>query len=100
MLTALLGSGYVTGFDEATDKITFEVESATSQLYDLSIRIAAIYGDKHTTVVLNGGASSDVAFTASDTWADISGGQLLLNEGTNTIELVSNWGWYVFRERR
>ncbi|AEO53670.1 glycoside hydrolase family 26 protein [Thermothelomyces thermophilus ATCC 42464] len=89
------GSGYVTGFDEASDKITFEVESEATKLYDLSIRIAAIYGDKHTTVVLNGGASSDVSFPAGDTWVDVPAGQVLLNEGANTIEIVSNWGWYL-----
>jgi mannan endo-1,4-beta-mannosidase len=57
--------------------------------------VAAIYGDKHTSVVLNGGASSDVSFPASDTWANIAAGQLLLNQGSNTIDIVSNWGWYL-----
>lgn len=91
------GTGYVTGFEDATDKVTFTIDSETTQLYDLSIRAAAIYGEKRTTVILNGGASSEVLFPAADTWADIAGGQLLLNAGDNTVEIVSNWGWYVPR---
>ncbi|EAQ93088.1 hypothetical protein CHGG_01323 [Chaetomium globosum CBS 148.51] len=89
------GTGYVTGFEDATDKVTFTIDSETTQLYDLSIRAAAIYGEKRTTVILNGGASSEVLFPAADTWADIAGGQLLLNAGDNTVEIVSNWGWYL-----
>ncbi|KAK4041448.1 mannan endo-1,4-beta-mannosidase [Parachaetomium inaequale] len=89
------GKGYVTGFDEATDKVTFTVTSDTSKLYDLSIRVAAIYGDKRTSVVLNGGATSEVAFPAGTTWTTVAAGQVLLNAGSNTIDLVSNWGWYL-----
>ncbi|KAH6619313.1 glycosyl hydrolase family 26-domain-containing protein [Chaetomium sp. MPI-SDFR-AT-0129] len=89
------GTGYVTGFDQGDDKVTFTVGSTTTRLYDLNIRVAAIYGEKRTYVVLNGGASSEVYFPASDDWANISGGQLLLSEGSNTIDLVNNWGWYL-----
>jgi mannan endo-1,4-beta-mannosidase len=83
----------VTGFDEANDKVTFTVDSATTRLYDLSIRVAAIYGDKRTSVVLNGGASSEVFFAAGDSFTDVAAGQVLLNQGSNTIDIVNNWGW-------
>ena len=89
------GTGYVTGFEDASDKLTFTIDSEATQLYDLTIRAAAIYGEKRTTVILNGGASSEVLFPAADDWADIAGGQLLLNAGDNTVDIVSNWGWYV-----
>lgn len=95
MLIVIPGTGYVTGFDESADKVTFTVNSATTRLYDLSIRAAAIYGDKRTTVVLNGGASSEVFFAAGETFVDVAAGQLLLNPGDNTVDIVSNWGWYV-----
>lgn len=85
----------MTGFSDATDKVTFTVDSTSTQLYDFTIRAAAIYGDKRTSVILNGGASSEVYFPAADTWADIAAGQLLLNQGSNTIEIVNNWGWSV-----
>ncbi|KAG7292869.1 Mannan endo-1,4-beta-mannosidase man26A [Staphylotrichum longicolle] len=93
--TGYTGTGYVTGFDQATDKITFKVDSATARLYDLSIRVAAIYGDKRTSVVLNGGASSEVFFAAGTTFTSVAAGQVLLNAGSNTIDIVNNWGWYL-----
>jgi mannan endo-1,4-beta-mannosidase len=93
LLTPVAGAGYVGGFDEASDKITFSVDSPSSRLYDVTLRYAAPYGEKTTTIVLNGGASSDVSLSASDTWGDVAAGQLLLNEGQNSIDIVNNWGW-------
>ena len=85
----------MTGFDQSDDKVTFTVSSSTTRLYDLTIRVAAIYGDKHATVILNNGASSDVSFAASTTWVNVAAGQVLLNPGDNTIAIVNNWGWYL-----
>jgi mannan endo-1,4-beta-mannosidase len=85
----------VTGFDAATDKVSFNVTSDTTRLYDFSIRVAAIYGDKRTSVVLNNGASSEVYFPASEGFTDIAAGQVLLEAGANSIDIVSNWGWYL-----
>jgi mannan endo-1,4-beta-mannosidase len=87
------GTGYVGGFDEAADNITFTIHSDTTKLYDLSIRYAGIYGSKVTTVVLNGGARSDVSLAQTSEFSTAAGGQLLLNEGSNTIEILNNWGW-------
>ncbi|EFQ25959.1 glycosyl hydrolase family 26 [Colletotrichum graminicola] len=91
------GTGYVTGFEDATDKVTINVDCKGDgqKLLDLSIRYAAIYGEKRTNVVFNGGAASEVLLTAGQTWADVNAGQVLLNEGNNTIDIVSNWGWYL-----
>ncbi|KAI3336279.1 carbohydrate-binding module family 35 [Xylariaceae sp. AK1471] len=89
------GTGYVGGFDDAADKITFTVNSDSAKLYDLSIRYAGIYGVKVTTVVLNGGARTDVSLAETSEFAVVSGGQVLLNEGANTIDIVNNWGYYL-----
>ena len=86
------GTGYVGGFDDAADTITFTINSDSVQLYDLSIRYAGIYGAKVTTVVLNGGARTDVSLAETVDFTTASGGQILLNEGANTIDIVSNWG--------
>ncbi|KAK3319582.1 glycosyl hydrolase family 26-domain-containing protein [Cercophora scortea] len=93
-LAGYSGSGYVGGFDEGTDKITFTVPSTATgaKLYDLGVRYAGIYGEKRTTVVLNGGASTEVLLPASDSFATVSGGQVLLKEGNNTIDITNNWG--------
>ncbi|KAK3311839.1 glycoside hydrolase superfamily [Apodospora peruviana] len=94
-LAGYTGSGYVAGFDEGTDKITFSIPSNATKLYDLTIRYAGIYGEKRTSVVLNSGANTEVLFPATEAFTSVSAGQVLLNEGTNTLEIVNNWGWYL-----
>lgn len=89
------GSGYVEGFDEATDSITFTVESSTSQLYDLSLIYNGPYGDKYTNVVLNGAGGSQVSLPATTAWTTVSAGQVMLKAGSNTIQVQNNWGWYL-----
>lgn len=88
-----LGSGYVGGFDESADKITFTIDSDALTLYDVSIRYAGIYGEKRTSLVLNGGSTSEVILPETTTWQSVSAGQVLLNEGSNTIDILNNWGW-------
>lgn len=87
------GTGYVTGFEDATDKVTFSFEVAEEKLYDLNIRYAGIYGEKQTSVTLNGGVSFEVPLEETEAFETASGGQVLLSEGDNTIEIISNWGW-------
>ncbi|KAI9155185.1 Mannan endo-1,4-beta-mannosidase [Paramyrothecium foliicola] len=89
------GTGYVTSFDEANDKVTFTLETKADTLFDLTVRYAGIYGEKRTSVILNGGASSEVLLPATTTFSEVSGGQLLLTAGQNKVEFVSNWGWYL-----
>ncbi|KAH7026369.1 GH26 endo-beta-1,4-mannanase [Microdochium trichocladiopsis] len=89
------GSGYVTGFDTAGDKITFNVAIDATALYDIGIHYAGIYGEKKTTLVLNSGSSNEISLPATSTWATASGGQLLLTAGDNVLEIISNWGWYL-----
>ncbi|KAF1361117.1 mannan endo-1,4-beta-mannosidase-like protein [Lizonia empirigonia] len=89
------GSGYVEGFDTASDKITFTVPATTSQLYDLKLVYNGPYGDKYTYVVLNGAGGSQISLPATTTWTTVAAGQVLLNVGTNTIEIQNNWGYYL-----
>ncbi|GKT66916.1 mannan endo-1,4-beta-mannosidase [Colletotrichum tofieldiae] len=91
------GTGYVTGFEDAADKLTINVDcqGEGQKLFDINIRYAAIYGEKRTHVILNGGAASEVLLAAGDTWATANAGQVLLDEGSNTIDIVTNWGWYL-----
>ncbi|CAI4213996.1 unnamed protein product [Parascedosporium putredinis] len=94
-LAGFSGSGYVGGFDESADKITFTVQATEQKLYDLTIRYAGIYGAKRTTVTLNGGISFEVPFEETTSWETASGGQVLLDKGANTIVISNNWGWYL-----
>ncbi|KAF2850426.1 glycoside hydrolase family 26 protein [Plenodomus tracheiphilus IPT5] len=94
-VAGFLGSGYVENFSDATDKITFNVNANTSALYDLSIIYNGPNGDKYTSVVLNNNGGSQISLPATTLWTTVSAGQVLLNTGSNTIEIQSNWGWYL-----
>jgi mannan endo-1,4-beta-mannosidase len=89
------GSGYIEGFDEPRDKITFSITTTEAKLYDLQLAYHGPYGDKFTYVVLNSAGGSQVYLPATTTWTTISGGQVLLEAGENTIEIQNNWGWYL-----
>ncbi|KAK2760924.1 Mannan endo-1,4-beta-mannosidase man26A [Arachnomyces sp. PD_36] len=94
-LKGFTGTGYVNGFNETTDKVTFNLNSTSQTLYDVSLRYAGIYGEKTTTVSFNGESSNNVVLPETEEFTSISGGQVLLNEGANVIEIQSNWGWYL-----
>ena len=87
------GSGYVEGFDTATDEIKFTFNVTKPQLYDLSIIYNGPYGDKYTYVVSNGAGGSQISLPATTAWTTVPGGQVLLNAGINTISIQNNWGW-------
>ncbi|KAJ6260565.1 hypothetical protein Dda_4791 [Drechslerella dactyloides] len=89
------GTGYVEGFDTSGDEIKFTVSSTTQGLYDLQIVYNGPYGDKYTTVVLNGAGGGQVFLPATTTWVTVAAGQVLLNAGSNTIQIQNNWGWYL-----
>ncbi|KAK6511419.1 hypothetical protein TWF481_000336 [Arthrobotrys musiformis] len=89
------GTGYVEGFDTSGDEIKFTVTSTSQGLYDLKIIYNGPYGDKYTTVVLNGAGGGQVFLPATTTWVTVSAGQVLLNAGSNTIQIQNNWGWYL-----
>ncbi|KAL7274819.1 hypothetical protein RUND412_002250 [Rhizina undulata] len=92
--TGFSGTGYVEGFDESTDTITFSISSDSQILYDIQLRYSAPFGTKTTTLSFNGGSGGDVQLPETTSWDTISAGQVLLDDGANTISIVSNWGWY------
>ncbi|RVD83416.1 uncharacterized protein DFL_007802 [Arthrobotrys flagrans] len=89
------GTGYVEGFDTSGDEIKFTVTSTSQGLYDLKIIYNGPYGDKYTTVVLNGAGGGQVFLPATTSWVTVSAGQVLLDAGSNTIQIQNNWGWYL-----
>src|SRR5687768_16796132 len=48
------GTGYVDGFDNSADRITFTVNVASAGAYPLVIRYSGPYGDKTQTLLVNG----------------------------------------------
>lgn len=81
------------GFDTSTDEIKFTFNATKAQLYDLNLVYSGPNGDKYTYVVSNGAGGSQISLPATTTWTTVSGGQVLLNAGVNTISIQSNWGW-------
>ncbi|KAJ7235192.1 mannan endo-1,4-beta-mannosidase-like protein [Mycena rebaudengoi] len=88
------GTGYVGSFDAATDNLTFTVKSDALKLYDLNVTYQAPYGEKYTSLSLNGAGAGQIHFPAINTFTAVAGGQVLLNAGNNTITFNTNWGWY------
>ncbi|UVI29764.1 glycosyl hydrolase [Paenibacillus spongiae] len=88
------GTGYVTGFDSETDSVTITVNAPATALYELTVRYHSPFGDKNTSLVLNGMPAGELTLKGSVGFADASGGKILLNAGSNTIGIVNNWGWY------
>jgi len=89
------GTGFVQGFDAATDSVTITIYSTTQALYDVVVRYAAIYGEKQTSMSLNGAGGANIVFAdttaAASPWANATAGQVLLNAGNNTISFTTNW---------
>lgn len=87
------GTGYVTGLDNAADKVTVTVNVAEKGFYKLVIRYNSLSGEKTQYVIVNNGGASSVVFPKTTSWTDIDGGKYLLNAGANTITVQSSWGW-------
>ncbi|WP_110930745.1 glycosyl hydrolase [Paenibacillus bouchesdurhonensis] len=100
------GEGYISYFfDEvanATEPIgsaTFTVDVAEAGLFKLSLGyyIPEGYGDKVTSIEINGAGTGELALDAPATGtvrAEKMVSKVLLNAGSNTIKIVRGWGYY------
>ena len=85
------GTGYVTNFTTTADKITVTMNVATQGFYKLVIRYNS--QDKTQDLFVNGKGPSSVVFPNTTTFSDVDAGKYLLNAGSNTFTIQSNWGW-------
>jgi hypothetical protein len=90
------GSGYVAGWNNEADTLTFSVSGLAAGSYDIAIVYSAQYGDKYTLVSVNGAASSEVSLAnvTTSTWTDSLAGSFDLTATTNTVVLNNHWGYY------
>ncbi len=89
------GTGYVAGFQSSNENLWFEAVTAPSfGLYQLTIGYRSQYGEKKTRVYVNGQGLGEVTFAGTQSFAEVAGGKVLLNQGTNVIRLENNWGYY------
>lgn len=87
------GTGYVTGFDAANDRVSLSVQS-TAGLYKIYIRYASPSGDKWNYVKVNGQTLGSLPFPSSSSFQETLAGKVYLNQGSNTIEIVKDWGYF------
>lgn len=88
------GAGYLTGFTNAradAARFTFEAEGG---LYALEIGFATPSGQKGYGLWLNDVANHGMFPNTSGAFDVHAGGNLLLLDGENTIEVGAEWGWY------
>ena len=86
------GTGYATGFDAASDKVSWAF-TAASGVYRLEIRYRSQFGNKGFNGTLNGGGFSGT-FPGSSTFATYDAGLMELSTGTNTLEIGGGWNYY------
>lgn len=87
------GSGYATNFMNGGDKITVKVNVPKKAFYSIFIQYHS-ESYKEQDISINEGSSSAVQFKSSGSeFALANGGKHLLNEGENSITIISGWGW-------
>ncbi|MFC4102399.1 glycosyl hydrolase [Paenibacillus xanthanilyticus] len=85
------GSGYAAF--KSSGSLTLSYNAAERGLVELTIGYSAPYGDKKTQLTVNGQAS-EVSLPSTSSYAEATGGKVMMNKGTNTIRFDSGWGWY------
>lgn len=98
-LAGFSGAGYTTAntFENAGDKIIFNVNVATAGDYALTIRYQNIQNvEKYQYIKINGGNQKFTHFPASASWRNLNFGNITLNAGNNTIEISKGYGWTHF----
>jgi mannan endo-1,4-beta-mannosidase len=86
------GTGYVTGFDQAGDRVTWSAFAATPGSYRLTVRFRSPFGDKGFEGALNGVALSGT-FKQSTAFATYDAGLVTLT-ASNTLHLGGGWSYY------
>ena len=87
------GTGYVTGFDNATDQVSITF-NATAGLYELSLGYASPYGEKSVDFQVNDENGSGLLKQTLGGYGTSSAGKFLLTEGLNTVVIRRGWGYF------
>ena len=87
------GTGYVTGLDNETDKISLTF-SARAGLYDLALGYASPYGEKGVDFQVNDERGSGMLAQTVAGFSSAAVGKFFLQEGLNTITIYRGWGYF------
>jgi mannan endo-1,4-beta-mannosidase len=88
------GTGYVTGFDNDNDQVIFNINQENQGKYELLIGYASPNGDKNNYVIVNEETLGNLLFPSSNSFKEISAGNIFLEKGANSISVVKSWGWF------
>ncbi|MFJ9059915.1 glycosyl hydrolase [Streptomyces sp. NPDC102409] len=88
------GSGYVEGFDSASDSVRIPLPDTAAGLYSLTVRYRSPYGDKHTSLDVNGTGLGDLVLPGGTAFGDADAGRVLLRDTGNVVTVHSGWGYY------
>lgn len=88
------GTGYVTGFKDASTYVEVPVAVTRAGVYELVLGYASPFGSKVLEVTVNGIRSNDVTLETSETFSEAPAGRVSLPAGTSLIRLGAGWGWY------
>ncbi|WP_461055848.1 glycosyl hydrolase [Spirosoma arcticum] len=91
--TGFSGTGYVTGFDNATDKLTLTF-NAPAGLYEVAMGYASPFGEKTAELTVNEDGGSALLTQTLSGFSSKGVGRFLLKEGLNTITIYRGWGYY------
>lgn len=96
-LPGFSGTGYVTDFIDDTAVLTINVAGLDAGDYEITVIYNAQYGDKYTTLTVNGGSSTEVALpnVTTTTWETSSAGVFTFTADTNTVSFARDWGYYL-----
>jgi mannan endo-1,4-beta-mannosidase len=92
-LSGFSGTGYVTGFDADNDRLSITVQS-TAGVHKLYVRYASTSGDKWNFVKVNGQTLGSMPFPMSASFKETLVGKVYLQQGTNLIEIIKDWGYF------
>ena len=87
------GTGYVTGFDQADDRVSWEFQAAAAGLYRVAIGFRTPHGQKGFAGAINGLGISGM-FPAQNSWGEFDLGLASLPQGSNTAWVGGSWNWY------
>jgi len=96
-LTGFSGTGF-SYLDQKGTTVSIDVTVPEAGLYSLTICYCEPYdlNKKVQYLNINGVNQGDVSFKHNTEFTETSGGVVMLQEGTNTIELKAYWGYTFF----
>ena len=80
--------------EKAGEKITFDVTVEEAGMYEVLVGYQNNFGGaKIQNISINGVDQGKIDFPVSKDWTELSTGMKRLSAGTNTISIISSWGW-------